>query len=126
MAEIMDIRDDTAKDTSSSKAASPTASMKRVVLAGGIGTVIEFFDFGIYSFLATILAANFFPKQDPTAGLIATFAVFGVAYVVRPLGGIWLSSPRRSGGTPLCLGPLSDNDGDGNRPSLAFSRLTRA
>lgn len=91
MAEIMDIRDDTAKDTSSSKAASPTASMKRVVLAGGIGTVIEFFDFGIYSFLATILAANFFPKQDPTAGLIATFAVFGVAYVVRPLGGIWLS-----------------------------------
>jgi MHS family proline/betaine transporter-like MFS transporter len=64
---------------------------RRVVLAAGIGTVIEFFDFGIYAFLAAILSDNFFSKEDPTAGLLATFAVFGVAFVVRPLGGIWLS-----------------------------------
>jgi len=64
---------------------------RRTVLAGAVGSAIEFFDFGIYSFLATMLAASFFPKADPTAGLLYTFAVFGVAFVVRPLGGIWLS-----------------------------------
>ncbi|WP_322013861.1 MFS transporter [Paraburkholderia sp. J12] len=65
-------------------------NMALTVAAGAVGSTIEFFDFGIYSFLATMLAASFFPKGDPTANLLYTFAVFGVAFVVRPLGGIVL------------------------------------
>jgi MHS family proline/betaine transporter-like MFS transporter len=51
--------------------------------------MVEWFDFGLYAFSATAIAAAFFPGTDPTAALLSTFAVYGVAYVVRPLGGMF-------------------------------------
>ncbi|MTW18690.1 MFS transporter [Rhodoplanes serenus] len=58
-------------------------------LAGGIwGTIVEWYDYAIYGFLATIIARNFFPSEDETTGLLAAFATFGIGFVARPLGGI--------------------------------------
>lgn len=62
--------------------------MRRVALAGGIGTLIEYYDFALYGYLAVIIAPVFFPGEDPTASLLSTLAVFALAYVIRPLGGI--------------------------------------
>lgn len=62
--------------------------MRRVALAGGIGTLIEYYDFALYGYLAVVIAPIFFPGSDPTAGLLSTLAVFALAYVIRPLGGI--------------------------------------
>lgn len=61
---------------------------RRIVLASGIGTALEFYDFGVYGYLAIIIAANFFSEQNPVTALLSTLATFAVAFLVRPIGGI--------------------------------------
>ena len=53
-----------------------------------LGTIIEWYDFGLYLYLAPIYARIFFPGSDQTENLIATFGIFAVAYLARPLGAI--------------------------------------
>ena len=62
----------------------------RVVVASLIGTSIEFYDFYIYATAASLVfPALFFPNaEDPTTQLLSSFAVFGVAFVARPLGSV--------------------------------------
>lgn len=62
--------------------------LRQVSGAAAAGTFVEWFDFAVYGFFATTLAATFFPSEDPTAGLLETFAVFAVAFAMRPLGGV--------------------------------------
>lgn len=61
---------------------------KKVVLAGAIGNALEWYDFTIYAFFVPIIAAQFFPNKDPFLSLLATFGVFAVGFLVRPLGAI--------------------------------------
>lgn len=63
-------------------------NMRRVVVGAGIGNVLEWYDFTVYAYLATILASKFFASGNDTAALLSTFAVFGVGFVARPIGGI--------------------------------------
>lgn len=58
------------------------------LLGGAIGSVVEIFDFSVYALTAPALAIHFFPKGDPAAALLATFAVFAAAFFARPLGGV--------------------------------------
>ncbi|GAA2562352.1 MHS family proline/betaine transporter-like MFS transporter [Neomicrococcus aestuarii] len=67
----------------------PQAQLNKVVRASFAGTVVEWFDFAIYGYMATHLAAAFFSSEDPIIGLLETFAVFAVAFALRPLGGIF-------------------------------------
>jgi MHS family proline/betaine transporter-like MFS transporter len=53
-----------------------------------MGNLLEWYDFAVYGYLATIIAKNFFAPGDELAALLSTFATFGVGFVVRPLGGI--------------------------------------
>jgi MHS family proline/betaine transporter-like MFS transporter len=62
-------------------------TLRKVTRAAVAGTVIEWFDFAIYGFLAPILASTFFPTEDRILGLLQTFAVFAVAFALRPVGG---------------------------------------
>ncbi|WP_443623248.1 MFS transporter [Burkholderia plantarii] len=55
-----------------------------------IGYILEWFDFGVYGFLAAIIAKNFFPPTDDFTSLLASFAVFGVGFVARPIGSLVL------------------------------------
>lgn len=64
------------------------ANMRRAVAAGSIGALVEWYDFAVYAYLATVLARLFFPANDPTTSLLSSLAVFGVGFVLRPLGGI--------------------------------------
>ena len=66
-----------------------TNRLTRVITASAVGNFIEWYDFAIYGFLATTLAAQFFPNENPTSALLETFAVFAVAFALRPLGGIF-------------------------------------
>lgn len=62
---------------------------RRIVIAASIGTIIEWFDFGLYGAAsALIFAPLFFTSQSPVVGVLASFAVFAVGFFVRPLGGI--------------------------------------
>ena len=71
--------------------APPARVSPRIVIAGAVGSVVEYFDFGVYGYVATILATQFFAKGDATSALLSTLAAFAIAFVLRPLGGILFS-----------------------------------
>jgi MHS family proline/betaine transporter-like MFS transporter len=72
--------------------------LKRAVGAMAIGNAMEWFDFGVYSYIAVTLGKVFFPSSNPGAQLIATFGTFAAAFLVRPIGG-------------MVFGPLGDRIG---------------
>ncbi len=76
-----------------SPGSAPGASERRVVrkvaAASFIGNFVEWFDYASYAYLATIIAHVFFPEASPTAGLMATFGVFALSFVIRPVGGVF-------------------------------------
>lgn len=63
---------------------------RRALLAGVAGNVLEWYDFGVYGFLAATLGRQFFPATDQYAALLATFGVFGVGFIARPVGSVVL------------------------------------
>lgn len=65
---------------------------KRVLAGGSIGQFIEFYDFTLYGLSAVTLAKLFFPGESTLTGLLTTFATFGVAFFVRPLGGLFFGA----------------------------------
>ncbi|HTP70491.1 MAG TPA: MFS transporter [Dongiaceae bacterium] len=58
----------------------------RIVLAGAIGNVLEWYDFGLYGLLAPVLASRFFPGHDRIAALLGVYGGFAVGFVMRPVG----------------------------------------
>lgn len=88
-----------------------SAAQRRVLLGAGAGQFVEFYDFAIYGFSAVSIAETFFPGQSPVAGLLSVFAAYGVAFVARPLGGLFFGAladrtGRRSVlyATLMCMG----------------------
>ncbi|MDT0435054.1 glycine betaine/L-proline transporter ProP [Streptomyces sp. NPDC005840] len=74
------------------------ALVGRAVKAAALGNAMEWFDFGVYSYIAVTLGKVFFPSGSPTVQLLSTFGAFAAAFLVRPLGG-------------LVFGPLGDRVG---------------
>src|SRR5947209_2173823 len=62
---------------------------RRVVIASIIGNALEWYDLIVYGILAATIARVFFPESAGDTQLLATLAVFGIGFVVRPLGGIF-------------------------------------
>src|SRR5579859_969336 len=62
--------------------------LKSIIMASSVGTLIEWYDFYIFGSLSTVLAVQFFPKSNPTAGLLFTLATFAAGFVVRPFGAL--------------------------------------
>ena len=65
-----------------------TTNRGRVILAGLIGNVMEWYDFAVYGYFATVIGRLFFPSDDPTVSVIAAFGAFAAGFLVRPLGGL--------------------------------------
>lgn len=65
-----------------------TSSERKAIVAACIGNFVEWYEFVLYGYFATIIATLFFPSEDPAAALMLTFAVFGISFVIRPLGGV--------------------------------------
>ncbi|HEX3973201.1 MAG TPA: MFS transporter [Stellaceae bacterium] len=64
------------------------AAEHKTVLAGLAGNVLEWYDFGVYGFFAAAIGSQFFPAHDPAVSLIASFGVFAIGFLARPLGGL--------------------------------------
>lgn len=63
--------------------------MRRVAVAGFVGTTIEYYDVFIYGTAAALVFPHvFFPALGDVAGTVASFATSAVAFVARPLGAI--------------------------------------
>ncbi|HZE39286.1 MAG TPA: MFS transporter [Stackebrandtia sp.] len=72
--------------------------LRRATAAAAIGNCMEWYDFGVYSYLAATIGAVFYPGGNPATQLLASFATFAAAFLVRPLGGLF-------------FGPLGDRIG---------------
>src|SRR5262245_64553766 len=59
----------------------------RMVAAGAIGNLLEWYDFAVYGYFAAAIGRVFFPEQDKVAQLLAAFGVFAVGFLMRPVGG---------------------------------------
>ncbi|GCE42163.1 L-Proline/Glycine betaine transporter ProP [Rhodococcus wratislaviensis] len=75
--------------TAQSSKTEPIAPNRKVIIAASIGTFIEYFDLVLYGALAAIMATVFFAGEDDVSALLSTFAVFALAFVARPLGGLF-------------------------------------
>jgi len=67
----------------------PTRSeRRRVILSCVVGNFLEYFDFGVFGFFAVTIGTQFFAEDGSASALLKALAVFGVAFLVRPLGGL--------------------------------------
>jgi MFS family permease len=74
------------RDLSADRAA--LHSMRYLVLASSVGTVIEWYDFFLYGSLAIIFAKLFYPQGDPVAAMLVSVAAFATGFAVRPIGAL--------------------------------------
>lgn len=76
-----------------------SATRRRRAFVGAVsGHLIEWFDYGVYGFLAVTMGQLFFASQSPAVALLSSFAVFALSFFIRPLGGIF-------------FGPMADRIG---------------
>lgn len=59
---------------------------RKLTTAAALGNFVEWYDYGIYGYFAAVLAKLFFPDSD--TALLNTFAIFGVAFLFRPIGAL--------------------------------------
>ena len=62
---------------------------KKAITAAAIGNAIEWFDFGVYGFVAFALGKVFFPHASPSIQMISALATFSIPFIFRPLGGLF-------------------------------------
>jgi len=68
-------------------------TQRRATIAGAIGTVVEWYDFGLYGTASALfLGPLFFSGASPAFAVLAAFATFAVGFAIRPLGGIILGN----------------------------------
>ena len=73
------------------QASKKRSQTKKATASGWIGSVLEYYDFFIYATAAALIFPQiFFPKGDPAVAIVASLATYGVGYVARPIGAIFL------------------------------------
>ena len=63
---------------------------RQAVIAASIGNGLEWFDVIVYGTFAVTISRLFFPTTDATASLLLAFGSFGISFIMRPLGGIFI------------------------------------
>ena len=77
---------------------------RKAVAAVILGNALEFYDFTIFVFFAEPIGKAFFPAKNPIDSLLASLALFGVGYVMRPIGGVIIGTfADRAGRKPAML-----------------------
>jgi len=66
--------------------------LRKAITAASLGNAMEWFDFGVYGFVAYALGQVFFPGADPGVQMIAALATFSVPFLIRPLGGLFFGA----------------------------------
>lgn len=64
----------------------------KAIIAGSIGNLMEWYDWGVYGFFAPFFAAQFFPSHVPIVSLLLTFLTFALGFFMRPIGGLLLGA----------------------------------
>ncbi|MGV9482953.1 MFS transporter, partial [Gordonia aichiensis] len=65
------------------------ADVRKVALVSLVGASVEWFDFFLFGTAAALVFPKlFFPSTDPVTGVLASFGVFGIGFIARPVGGV--------------------------------------
>ncbi|MBY0794748.1 MFS transporter [Corynebacterium parakroppenstedtii] len=64
-------------------------NIRRSVTSSFIGNFIEWFDYAMYGYLAAVIASVFFPESDSNVGLVLTFGLFAISFLIRPIGAVF-------------------------------------
>ncbi len=83
--------------------ANPPVRRAHMIIGASIGNALEFYDFIIYGFFASSIAATFFPGRDATTRLLLTFGTFGVSFLARPVGALILGAYADRRGRIACM-----------------------
>ncbi|WP_406635179.1 MFS transporter [Amycolatopsis sp. WGS_07] len=78
---------DTAVDGRTRRGATP--QMRRTIAGACAGTIIEWFDYGSYAYVAGTIAVVFFAGGDPALAVIQSWGLFALSFLIRPLGGLF-------------------------------------
>lgn len=62
------------------------------IAAVTIGNTIEYYDFTVYTFFAVMIGRQFFPVDNPWGNLLLSVATFGVGFLTRPLGAVFIGA----------------------------------
>ena len=57
------------------------SNRRKVIAAGLVGNVMEWYDFAVYGFFASIIGTHFFPTDNPAVSLIAAFGAFAATKI---------------------------------------------
>jgi len=68
------------------QASAAAMSRRRIIVAGIVGNVMEWYDFAIYGYFVSTIGQLYFPATDKAASLLAAYGAFAVGFVVRPIG----------------------------------------
>ncbi|WP_182612351.1 MULTISPECIES: MFS transporter [unclassified Dietzia] len=82
------IRPDLPSEVTPTQSAEGNKNAKRSLAASTTGQLFEWYEWTAYAVFAPFIAAAMFNNENPVSALLATFAVFAVGFLVRPLGGI--------------------------------------
>ena len=99
---------------------------RRVIAAGAIGNVLEWYDFAIYGYFAAAIGRAFFPQEDPVAQVLAAFGIFAVGYPDAAGGRRAGRLYRRPLRPPHRAHLLGDGDGDPDLPGRRPAGLPHA
>ncbi|MBT9432345.1 MFS transporter [Candidatus Sodalis endolongispinus] len=66
--------------------------VKRAIFASTLGTIIEWYDYGLYAAASGLIINKlFFPQLSQLGGILAAFATFAIVFIIRPVGGVVIS-----------------------------------
>ena len=78
-----------ANGTNRAEAGTETGNHRMTAIAAGtVGNILEWYDFALYGFMASVLSGLFFPAENHLVSLMATYGVFAVGFIMRPLGSV--------------------------------------
>jgi MHS family proline/betaine transporter-like MFS transporter len=67
-------------------------SFRKLIVAVSIGNALEWYDISSYGYFAVYVSNAFFPNSDARISLLLTFGTFGLAFLIRPIGGLVLGA----------------------------------
>src|SRR5271154_2855184 len=67
-------------------------SFTRLIVAVSVGNALEWYDISSYGYFAVYVSRAFFPNSDPAISLLLTLGTFGLAFLIRPIGGVLLGA----------------------------------
>ena len=75
----------------------------RLIIAASVGNALEFYEILVYGYFAVVISKVFFPAADEAVSLLVTFGTFGISFLARPIGAIFLGAYGDSKGRKQAL-----------------------